>query len=191
MEEQKQPLSAQQSLDIITAMISQAKGNVSANSFHFLLWGWTIVIANVGVYIMLRFTNIHNATSIFMITILSAIASFVYGMRQSRNATSKTILDVANMWIWICYGVICFTFVAFGYKTNWQINPILITVGSIPTFVTGIMLRFKPLMFGGAALWVCGIILFLLPVDLQFLFSAIAVTLGYLVPGYMLRKSNN
>jgi hypothetical protein len=94
------------------------------------------------------------------------------------------------MWIWIGYGITCFTIVAFGNKTNWQINPIVITMASVPTFATGIMLRFKPLMFGGVALWLFGIVLFLLPSDWQFLISAIAITLGYLVPGYMLKKSD-
>jgi hypothetical protein len=185
----KENLSAQQSLDIITAMIRQAKGNVSSNSFYFLLWGWTIAIANLGVFVMIRFTDVSTPTNIFAITIVSAIISMIYGARQSKRATSRTILDVVNMWIWIGYAINCFTIVAFGSKTNWQINAIVISMASVPTFVTGIMLRFRPLMFGGAALWIFGVVLFLIPGDLQFLISAIAIAAGYLVPGYMLKKS--
>jgi hypothetical protein len=94
------------------------------------------------------------------------------------------------MWVWIGYGIVCFTIVAFGSKINWLINPILITMAAVPTFVTGIMLRFKPLLYGGGALWVFGIILFLVPMDVQFLVAALAVVAGYLVPGYMLKNSN-
>jgi len=190
MQKDHENLSAQQSLDLITAMIQQAKGNVSSNRFHFLLWGWTIAIANLGVFILIKFTDVQNATIMFSITIVSAFISAIYGARQSKKATSTTILDSANMWIWIGYGITCFTIVAFARQTNWQVNPIVITMSSVPTFVTGIMIRFKPLMFGGIALWLFGIILFLLPVDLQFLVAAIAVVIGYLVPGYMLKKSN-
>jgi len=190
MQPDHENLSAQQSLDIITAMIRQAKGNVSSNSFYFLLWGWTIAVANMGVFVMFRFTEVKDPTIMFSITIVSAVISLVYGARQSRRSKSTTILDAANMWIWIGYGVICFTIAAFGRQINWQVNPILITVAAVPTFVTGIMLRFKPLMFGGAALWLSGIILFLVPIDIQFLVAAIAITIGYLVPGYLLRKSN-
>lgn len=190
MQPENENLSAHESLDIITAMIRQAKGNVSANSFYFLLWGWTIVIANLGAFIMIRYTDVKNPTMIFTITIISAIVSIVYGIRQSKRSTATTILDMVNMWLWIGYGILCFTIVTFGGKTNWQINPILITMASVPTFVTGIMLRFKPLMFGGAALWIFGIILFNLPVDVQFLVAAIALVVGYLVPGYLLKKSD-
>ncbi|HZY77970.1 MAG TPA: hypothetical protein VFE50_00510 [Cyclobacteriaceae bacterium] len=190
MDTENNNLTAQQSLDIITSMIRQVKGNISYNSFYFLLWGWTIVIANLGVFIMIRFTDIKNPTMIFMITIISAIISIVYSARKSKTIQTKTVLDSVNMWLWIGYGITCFTIVAFGNKTNWQINPIVITMGSVPTFATGIMLRFKPLVFGGVALWLFGIVLFLLPSDLQFLIAAIAITIGYLVPGYMLKKSD-
>lgn len=190
MDTENNNLTAQQSLDIITSMIRQVKGNISYNSFYFLLWGWTIVIANLGVFILIRFTDVENPTTVFMITVLAAIISVIHSARQSKTMQTKTLLDSVNMWIWIGYGITCFTIVAFGNKTNWQINPIVITMASVPTFATGIMLRFKPLMFGGVALWLFGIVLFLLPSDWQFLISAIAITLGYLVPGYMLKKSD-
>lgn len=186
---EKENLSAQESLDIITSMIRQVKGNISDNSFYFLLWGWTIVIANLGVFIMIRFTDVEKPEIIFSITIVSAIISMIYGARQSRRAQSKTLLDSVNMWIWIGYGITVFTIVAFGSKTNWQINPIVITMASVPTFVTGIMLRFRPLMAGGILLWLFGIVLFVVPPDIQFLLAAVAIAAGYLVPGYLLKKS--
>jgi hypothetical protein len=190
MESEKENLSAQQSLDIITSMIRQVKGNMSYNSFYFLLWGWTITIANLGVFIMIRYTTVKEPNIIFSITILSAIISVIHGARQSKRAQTTTLLDSVNMWLWIGYGILCFTFVAFGSKTNWQINPIVITMASVPTFVTGILLRFRPLMFGGVALWIFGIVLFMLPGDLQFLVSAVAIAIGYLIPGYLLKKSD-
>ncbi len=39
MENKNESLNPQQSLDLITAMIEQAKGSVQKSSFHFLLWG--------------------------------------------------------------------------------------------------------------------------------------------------------
>ena len=51
----KDRLTAQQSLDIITSMIRQTKVNAVANTFYFLLWGWTIAICNLAVFLALRF----------------------------------------------------------------------------------------------------------------------------------------
>jgi len=187
----KDSMTAQQSLDIITSMIRQTKANVSKNSFYFLLWGWTIALANLGVYLSIKFHVLDNPTIIFIVTIPAAIVSAVYGMRQGRNATASTLLDSINMWLWVCFGITCFTLVYFGSRINWQINPIIITCCAGPTFVTGIMLKFKPLIVGGIAFWFFGVACFLVPSELQFLIASLAVIVGYIIPGHMLRQSES
>jgi|SRR5688572_11928377 hypothetical protein len=185
----KDRLTAQQSLDIITSMIRQTKVNAVANTFYFLLWGWTIAICNLAVFLALRFTDLSNPTIIFAVTIPAAIASIIYGIRQDRSHVASTPLDNINKWIWIGFGITCFVFAYFGERTNWQINPIILCMSATPTFVTGIILKFRPLMIGGIAFWVFGIVCFLVPTELQFLLAAIALVIGYIVPGHMLQKS--
>ena len=190
MNTENEKLSAQQSLDIISSMIAQAKGNVQKNAFYFLLWGWTILSCNLGIYLMIQFTDIRNPFWIWLLTVPAGIASMVYGRNQDRINT-HTHLDTITKWLWIGYGVICFTIVAFGPKINWQINPVIITMSAVPTFVSGVMLRFRPLILGGLSFWICGIIIFFLPMKEQFLVSSIALALGYLVPGYQLKAKKD
>ena len=189
METKNDNLSAQESLNLINAMIQQAKGNMQKSSFYFLLWGWTIAIANLGVYILIKFTDVSNPFLMFAITIPSAIISSIYGARQEKQKIALTILDSISKWLWIGFGITCFIFAFFGQRMGWQINPVIITMCAVPTFVSGIMLRFKPLMIGGVVFWVLGIVIFLVPAETQFLIAALAMVLGYLVPGYMLKKS--
>lgn len=189
MENKDENLSAQQSLDLIASMIRQAKGNVQKSSFYFLLWGWTIVIANLGVYFMLEFTTYKNPFIVFAITIPSAIISAIYGANQRKKVAAPTVLDSIYKWLWIGIAINCFIMAAFGGKTNWQINPVIITMCAVPTFISGIMLRFKPLIIGGSLFWVFGVICFLVDPKIQFLVAALAVSVGYLIPGYMLKKS--
>ena len=190
MKTQPENLTAQESLDIITSMIRQAKGSIRESSFYFLLWGWTIVIANLGVYILIRFTDVSNPFMMFAITILAAIISAVYGFRQSRKKpTPPTLFDNIYMWLWIGFGVNCFIFWIFGQQIGWQLNPVIITLCGVPTLTSGIMLRFRPLVFGGLAFWVFGSLIFLVDQETQFLLASLAMTVGYLIPGYMLKKS--
>jgi hypothetical protein len=190
MKNEPENLTAQESLDIITAMIRQAKGNVQQSSFYFLLWGWTIVIANLGVYFLIRFTDVPNPFMMFAVTILAAIISAVYGFRQSnRMVTPPTILNNIYKWLWIGFGVNCFIFWIFGQQIGWQLNPVIITLCGVPTLISGIMLRFKPLILGGLTFWIFGSLIFLVDRETQFLLAALAMIVGYLVPGYMLRKS--
>lgn len=189
MEPKNESLDARQSLDLITSMIHQAKGNVQKSSFYFLLWGWAIVIADVGVFLLLRFTDVKNPFLMFLINIPAAIISVIYSIRQSNRGTVTTHLDQIYKWMWIGFGINCVLIMLVGRYINWMINPMIILMAALPTFLTGVMLKFKPLMAGGLVFWIAGTALFFLPVKDQFLLSAAAIALGYLVPGYMLRKS--
>lgn len=186
MKTESENLTARQSLDIITEMIHEAKGKARKNGFHFLLWGWVVVAANLGMYTLSQLQYPYPYI-VWSITIPAWIVSLYVGYRQGKAKGISTHLDKISMWLWISLGICIFTLVAFGHKVNYQMNPLIISVSSIPTFVSGVILRFKPLMLGGAAFWVFGIIGFLTPTETQPLVGAAAVICGYLVPGYILK----
>jgi hypothetical protein len=187
MKNESDNLSAQQSLDIITTMIREAQGNVRQNGFHFLLWGWVVATADIGMYILTKL-EYPRPYIVWAITIPAWVISLWVGFRQGRSERKTTHLDTISGWLWVCFGVCIFTLIAFGGKLNYQLNPLIITLSAIPTFMSGVIIRFKPLLLGGALLWAAGIVSFLSPMEIQPLIGAAAVLCGYLVPGYLLRN---
>jgi hypothetical protein len=181
-------LTPQQSLDMITALINQAQGKMRKNSFYFLLWGWTVALANFGMYGLMRFTDYAHPYIVWTLTIPAWIITMMYGSRQDKQAAVSTHLDKINMWLWICYGITILPVVFFMSKINYNLNPIILTITAVPTFLTGIMLRFKPLLYGGINFWIFGIICFLVDNQTQYLVGGFAILLGYLVPGYLLKS---
>jgi hypothetical protein len=181
-------LSPQQSLDVITTMINQSQGKMRKNSFYFLLWGWAVMLANFGMYGLMKFTDYPYPYVVWIITIPAWIITMIYGSRQDRQASVITHLDKINMWVWIGYGISLGPVVFFMKEINFNINPIILIMAAAPTFITGIMLRFKPLLFGGINFWVFGIICFLVDPQMQYLIGGIAILFGYLIPGYMLKN---
>jgi hypothetical protein len=190
MKSESENLTAQQSLDIITTMIQQAKGKVQKNGFHFMLWGWVVVIANLGMYTLTRLDYPYPYI-VWSITIPAWVISLYKGYKDGRSENATSHLDLVTLALWVTFGVCVFTIVAFGNKINFQINPLIITISSIPTFVSGVVLRYKPLMLGGASFWIFGIIAFLVPRETQPLIGAVAVLCGYLVPGYLLKHKKD
>jgi hypothetical protein len=190
MKTESENLSAQESLDIITRMIREAKGKAQQNGFHFLLWGWVVATANLGMYLLIQL-DYARPYVVWAITIPAWIASMYVGFRQGKSERNTTHLDTITGWLWICFGICIFTLVAFGGKLNYQLNPLIIVISAIPTFVSGIIIRFKPLMLGGGVMWASGIICFLSPVETQPLIGAAAVLCGYLVPGYLLKSKKD
>jgi hypothetical protein len=182
-------LSPSQSLEVITAMIQQAQGKMRKNSFYFLLWGWAITLANFGMFALMKFHYAYPY-AVWLITIPAWVITMIYGSRQDKQAGVSTHLDKLNMWLWISYGVSLAPIIFFMAKLNYNVNPVVLIMTSVPTFLTGIMLRFKPLLFGGINFWLMGILCFLADNQLQYLIGGFAIMVGYLVPGYMLRKIN-
>jgi hypothetical protein len=184
---QETPMTAAQSLDLITRMIDQAKGNVQRNAFYFLFWGWIIVIANLGMFILIKLAYPYPYV-IWAITIPAWAYTMYTAIKRKKGGAVATHLDGISGWLWITFGVCVFTVVAFGYKINFQINPVILLFCSIPTFMSGVILRFKPLKFGGIMFWIFSIVSFTLGNEYQFVSGAAAITLGYLIPGYMLKR---
>jgi hypothetical protein len=181
----------QDSLDTISQMIHTAKGNVQEGSFYFLLWGWVVAFCNFSNYILLAHTDFQHPFMVWLLTIPAAIISGIYGARKKRQATFTTYYDRLYGLIWMGIGISIVVVIIFGSKINFFINPVILLMAGTGTFLSGNLLRFKPLVWGGAALWVSAVIAFMLPVALHYLVGGIAIVLGYLVPAYLLKNQKN
>lgn len=190
MEPTPNPMTAQESLDLITRMIRQAQHNVQRSSFYFLLWGWVVGLAHAGAYLLILL-DYPRPYLVWLITIPAWLVTFYKSWRQDRTAPIVSHFDHINWALWIGFGICIFTLIAFGYKINFQLNALILLVCALPTSVTGVILRFKPLVWGGVCFWLCGIASFLLPASWQHLAGLVAIVSGYLVPGYMLRNRSN
>ncbi|HEY5823014.1 MAG TPA: hypothetical protein VIT44_01530 [Cyclobacteriaceae bacterium] len=188
MKEQTNQLSPEQSLALISGMIRQAQGNISYNSKYFLLWGWCIAIANLGMYGLMKFTTYRYPYIVWLLTIPAVIITIIYAVRESRESVTQTHLDRITASLWICLFFVIPPIVGFGYKINFQINPLILLLTAVPTFISGIILRFKPLLIGGICFWIFSILCFLVDGPTQSLLGAMAVITGYLIPGYMLKN---
>jgi hypothetical protein len=188
METENQTLTTQQSLDIITKMIRQAHGNTKRNSVYLILWGLVITVANVGMF-TLMWMEYARPYLIWLITLPAWILTIYISYRHGKTSTATSHFDRINALLWYSYGVIIFTIIAFGFKINYQLNPVILLVSAIPAFISGIIIKFRPLAIGGILFWVFGILCFLVDGPWQYLIGAIAVTTGHLVPGLMLRNN--
>lgn len=171
-------------------MIGQAKRNFAhGSSFHFLLWGWVISIANFGHYLLDVFDLYEAPFIVWLITIPAAIASMWYGFRKSKTSRATSHLDkvYSSLWIGIfAMIVICLIFMG---KINYNHNPIILLFTGLGAFTTGVLMKNRPVIIGSIALWIGACIGLLSSITDQQLIAGIAVLLGYLIPGYMLKRS--
>jgi hypothetical protein len=185
----------QMSLNIIVEAIENAKSRLKDNGFFYLLWGWLVLSASLLEYGLLKFsdTQYHWVGWPVLMTI-GGIVSAIYGYRLGKKATVKTHLDTAMIYLWNGFLISILIVLIVGAITHlsWQvINPLVIVFYALGTFVSGGILKFKPLIIGGILAWVIAIIAFLIHSEIQLLLMAAAIVVSYLVPGYMLKNRNS
>jgi hypothetical protein len=191
METKHDNLNPQESLELIANMINQVKGNMQSSSFYFLLWGWVIAICNFSMYAIFKYSTFKAYAPYVWILIVPAwIITVIYANKQQKQKGATTHLDEINKWLWITMSITIVPVWFFGDKLNWMINAIVMMPIGSATFLSGIIIRFKPLIYGGITFWLAGIACYFFQPLEQVLIGGLAVMLGYLVPGYLLKKSN-
>ena len=185
-------LSNEESLKIITDMISKAKNNMARRgSFYFLLWGWAVLAGNLGYYFTAKHQWLETPHLIWLITLPAVVITIVYGMRQGESSVSAGKLDNIYMNLWAAIGVALITVLAFSYKLGFNHNAVILLLAAIGTYVTGKLIKFTPFFLGSLGLWVGAVVAFNLPVLDQYLVGAVAIVVGYLIPGYLLKKEES
>lgn len=186
----KNELTHTESLNIINEMISQAKNNFDkSGSFYFLLWGWVVMLANLGHYMMAKFTTFEHPYIFWLLTIPAAIFSMIYGIRKRNNAVVQTHISSLYGEVWIGVGVCIFLSLVFMSQINFNHGAVIMMLAGIGTYMSGRMLKFMPLVIGAIALWVSAVICFNLPEIDQYLVSSIGILAGYIIPGYLLKSA--
>ncbi|MEL6556692.1 MAG: hypothetical protein AAFQ94_00820 [Bacteroidota bacterium] len=181
-------LSEKESLKIIEGMISKAKGSVVSNQFYFVLWGWIIALINLFVYFSQTLFEFPYAHLAWLICFPLGIFTAVHASVKAKKRPVKTHLQDMFSYMWLAFFVMVIIVVGAGPKIGFNINPMIVLITGFPTFITGVAIKFKPLIYGGAAFWLFAVLGFVLPFEYHSLVGAAAIIVGYLVPGYLLKQ---
>ena len=69
-----------------------------------------------------------------------------------------------------------------------SVAPYILILAGFPTFVSGIHIKFRPLIFGGICFWIMALVVSFGGPSIAPLGMPVAVLTGYLIPGYMLKN---
>jgi hypothetical protein len=191
METNEKELSPQESLDLIKTMINKTKGAVADDSFHFLLWGWLVFGCCLTSYILKTYFHYPNHFFVWWLMPVGGVISAVYGAKQSREQKVKSFLDEALGYLWIAIAISFIVLVIVNMVGDgaWQTSfTYYILLYAIGTFVSGSLLRFKPLIIGGLINFVLVAVSARLNYDNQLLIGSLAILISYIMPGYLLRR---
>lgn len=182
-------LTGNESLAIITDMIAKAKKEAAGDgSFHLLLWGWVISICSLGFYALEK-ANYEHPYYIWILVLPATLFGFFWSYKKKSTAKIRTHLDQVLNQVWIAVFIGIIIILGFMPVLGFNHNPVILILAAIGMFATGSLIRVSMVKFGALVLAISSIIAFLVPVSEQYLVAGIAMVLGYLVPGYYLKKT--
>lgn len=193
-------LTPEESLQIIQKSISNSRKNMREGSFYYLLWGWALILASLANYFLIRYLIGKERYGDIMLMsllawgvfiIVAMIIQFVYQSRVSERERVVTHLDRYITIIWITAGLLMGLMAFLSLKLDAYPTPFILGVTAMATAVSGLMLRFRPLVIGAVIFLAAAVISSFMRGTDQLLIFAVAMALGYLIPGYILRTSKN
>ena len=198
MEESSKILSPEDSLKLIEKFISNYRNNYRSDSYYFLLWGWIIALASVSHFVLLRvlitlekynLINLLSAVNWGLFIILGYVLLFTHIRRMSTQKIIRSHLDKFMTALWQTTGWVLLLVVLISLKLSEYTTPFILTIVGMATFLNGRIIRFDPLKWGGIVFFIFAILSAFVINEYQLLVNAVAIILGYIIPGYMLRNS--
>jgi hypothetical protein len=184
----EKPLTEQESLALITSMISKAKCDYEETGVSALMWGIIVIFCS-----LLTFTGYYQnwpwVGYVWFLTLIAIIPQIVISIREAKRKRVRSYNDSAVGGIWISFGI---GIGLFSYFANFfqiqHVECVYMIFYGIPTFSTGFANQFKPMIYGGIGCWVFAIISMYVPDPFTMLLTAAAAIVAWFIPGLILRK---
>ncbi|MEO9211039.1 MAG: hypothetical protein ABI208_08070 [Ginsengibacter sp.] len=177
-------------LELISSMINKAKNNFAENGVLYLLWGWVILVCCITQFIAVHFFNYPYAHFVWFLTWIVVLFQIFYLKKKKKLQKARTYTNEINSMVWLVFFIcmMLMVFISLQLKNYEMINPLLLVLYGVPTFLSGVIMKFKPLIFGGICCWVLSIISPFILYEYQMLLIAAAVIAAWIIPGYLLQK---
>ncbi|MDR1405877.1 MAG: hypothetical protein LBI89_01560 [Prevotellaceae bacterium] len=197
----------QESLAVISEMISRARNNVQKGAGTFMIyWGATVAAAavlNIALAFILRGMSlpVNYSFNIWWLMLPAWAVSIILKQKRGRTAIVKSHFDHIISSIWLAFGISSIIFLSAVFALSYSlheyryffylINPIVLLMSGIGEFITAKVCRFRPFLHGAVAMWAgsaaCAPAVIITAhggVLVQFVILAVCMTAGFVIPGY-------
>jgi len=209
MNQTEKTLTEKESLALIAQMINKAKDACHDTGITAIMWGAVIVVCS-----LVRLSEIHFGYrlpfDIYLLTFLALVPQVYFTIRAKRKKKVKSYDDRFTDGLWLGFGIsiallIFITTFLFrewdvvndqykkltgssGFKLYEYHASFFLLLYGMPTFVTGVTMRFKPMLWGGLLCWACCLAAVFTPVKADLLLVALSAAGAWFIPGIIMER---
>jgi hypothetical protein len=183
-------MEAEKSIEIIESMFKESKKSLHRHSFYFILWGIMMIIAGLAEYFLYGKEYFWAIWPTAAIT--GGIIASVYSRKEGKRSGTTTLSDRIHSYTWGAFGISLFLAIFYAIYNHLSPHPLVLLLAGSATFISGGISKFKPFIWGGLVLE-AGSVACAYFIDNRYhgLVFAFCIALAYVIPGLILRKSEN
>ena len=184
---EKDKLSPEQSLELITQVITQAKNKFEENGFIYVFWGALIAIASISQFVLLKNGAYDINWYPYLLMPIGAIYTSIYFAKKKKKKNTQNLIGkiVSALWIVLSVNMMILGFL-FANNLKENLIPIILILLSSGIVVSGTSLKSKLLLFSGIFIGLSAVIGFYLDRIYQPLLMGIVSLIAILIPGIIL-----
>lgn len=186
----QEKFSQTEALNVIEEMVNSSRYKMKDEAKYFLLWGWMVFAAAVLHFIII---NLGVENNWIVWPVMMGLAIVIYGIMIWTSKDEKravTYIDRINRYLWLgFFGPLIIT-IFVGIHVSWfAAYPFFMAIYGWSAIVSGGILKFKPLVWGGIASCLLGALTLFVPDIYILLMLALAVLFGFIIPGHVLSRA--
>ena len=180
-------LNEKESLELITHMIRNTQQKLEkSNGIPFLIWGYTTVGISVLVWYLFSTTGNPYWQCLWFLIPVIGFSTMLRALRKQEKKV-KTYIDKVISYVWIGFGIAALVVSTSAmFLWNLPILFIMVLMMGTGTAITGMIIRFKPIIFSGfAGILLSYLCLIVKGYEVIFVFTIIFLFI-MIVPGHIL-----
>lgn len=187
--EKEKALSSVESIEIIKSMIAESREGYESNGgYQFLLWGYISLIISVPIYIADINGHYWAHWFWFMIPIIGFPTTLFLIARETKRVT--TFVDKFTSATWIIVGSVAVLLpIALSFSAEESLRgmsiPFEALILGMGTAISGLVIKFKPLIFGGITAIIISMIMLIVMDHFIILFMALFI-ISMIIPGHLI-----
>ena len=187
---EEKTLSPEESLKIISQVISQARNKFEENGFIYIFWGILIAIAAFSQFILLQkeYFNI-NWYPYLLMPLGALFTGFYYSKKKQQSIKNQISKMVSISWLTISVNILILGFI-FAPWLKQNLTPIILILLSVGILVSAGTIKSRLLYFSGLIINVSAFICFYLDWVYHPLLMGFVGILAMLLPGILLMVKN-
>ena len=182
-------LTEKASLELISQMITNSRRKLEdGNGIPFLIWGYATFFVSLLVYYFVNATGDYHYNILwFLIPVIGSIGMFISERSKAKHAGhARNYIERVIGNIWLVIGIAALLTSVGASFVRFPVLPLMLLLLGIGTTITGLTIKFKPVIISGFIGMASCVVPFILEGNGQILVFGVVCLIMMVIPGHIL-----